>query len=63
MLEGIVSLTGQSGQRILGAWKGKGECHRLPMEDIMEAFWGGVTPSVVVSGDAGGTIRIGSQVD
>ena len=64
MIEGIVSFAGLSGQRTPGRWKERGECHRLPTGDMMEASWGGVTPSMVVSGDAGvGTVRNGSQGD
>ena len=64
MIEGIASFAGLSGQRTPGRWKERGECHRLPTGDMMEASWGGVTPSMVVSGDAGvGTVRNGSQGD
>ena len=64
MIEGIASFAGLSGQRTPGRWKERGECHRLPTGDMMEASWGGATPSMVVSGDAGvGTVRNGSQGD
>ena len=47
-----------------GSGQERGKCHRLPMEDTVEAFWGGVTPSTVVSGDAGvGRVRDGSHGD
>ena len=52
MIEGIVSFMMLS-ERMPDSWRERGKCHRLPMEDIMEASWGGVTPSTVVSGDAG----------
>ena len=55
MSEGIVSFAR------LGRCKERGGCHRPPLEDMMEACWGGVTPSMVVSGDAGiGRVRNGS---
>ena len=64
MLKGIVSFATLSGRRTIGRWKERGECHRLLMEDMMEACWEDVTPSTVLSGDAGvGAIRDGSQVD
>ena len=64
MIKGIVSFARLSWQRTLHSSKEEGECHRLPMEDMMEAGWGGVTPSMVVSGDTGvGRVGDGSQGD
>lgn len=51
--EGNVSFATLSGERTPGSRRESGKCHRLPMEDMVEACWGGVTPSTVVNGDAG----------
>ena len=64
LIEGIVSFAMLSEERTPGSWRERGKCHRLPMEDMMEACWEGVTPSTVVSGDAGvGRARDGSHGD
>ena len=37
LIEGIVSFAMLSEERTTGSWRERGKCHRLPMEDIMEA--------------------------
>ena len=62
--EGNVSFATLLGERTPGSRRERGKCHRRPMEDIVEACWGGVTPSTVVSGDAGvGRVCDGSHGD
>ena len=64
LIEGIVSFATLSPERMPDDWRERGKCHQLPMEDMMEAFWGGVTPLTVVSGDAGiGRVCDGSHGD
>ena len=38
LIEGIVSNAGLSEKRTPGSGQERGKCHRLPLEDMMEAF-------------------------